>query len=124
MLQVGSVDVRVSWKYPREDQEAGINDKIHYEYNITNNGLLTLYNVALYTEDGDAAVVCEDTDGSASDTGAGSVGGLASYVGDHGLAPAGVLTCQATGGVSRAEVSPRATKELPGRSAVYRLARR
>lgn len=110
MWQVGSVDLGVSWDYPREDRAASTTDEIHYEYTITNNGLLTLYNISLYTEDPLVTIVCGDTDGSASVRGVGSVGGLASYLGDHGLAPAGNVMCQATGGVSRAAVSSRATK--------------
>lgn len=110
--QVGSIDLAVSVDYARDGEAASTTDEIGYTYTITNNGLLTLYNIGLRTEDPDVEIACGDTDGSASDVHHQSVDDLASYLGDHGLAPAASLVCRATGGVSRAAVSPRATKDF------------
>ena len=103
--QVGSIDLTVSWDYSRDGQAASTTDEIGYTYTIINNGLLTLYNIGLRTEDPEAEIVCGDTHGSARVAGDQSVEGLASYLGDHGLAPAASLVCRATGGVSRETVS-------------------
>jgi len=80
--QVGSVSLRLEWTYANHDQDASITDEIAYTYTIINDGLLTLYNIAV-----------EDI----------AVEGLASYP-SNGLAPAESLACSATGSVSRAEV--------------------
>lgn len=110
MWQIGSIDLAVSSNYSRKDHAASIADTIDYLYIITNNGLLTLYNIVLRMED-PIVIVCDDIDGVGNVEGIGSVEGLASYPGD-GLAPAGYLICRATGGVSRAEVSSRAKRGL------------
>ena len=106
--QVGSVDLVIdSRNYTREDQEASITDEMSFDYAIVNNGLLTLYNIGLDTK-GFVTVGCATEDSADAEiitVDGGSVGGLATYVRDHGLAPGGELKCQATGGVSRAEVS-------------------
>lgn len=109
-MQVGSIDLAVSWDYPRKDLAASIADGIDYVYNITNNGLLTLYNIVLHTKD-HIAFACDDIDGVGSVEAVGSAEPLASYSGD-GLAPAGSLVCRATSGVSRAAVSARAKNDL------------
>lgn len=106
MDQVGSVSLRLEWTYANHDQDASITDEIAYTYTIINDGLLTLYNIAVediavHGED-PMTIVCIDTDGENVD-GSGLVEGLASYP-SNGLAPAENLTCSATGSVSRAEV--------------------
>lgn len=103
-MQVGSIDLAVSAIYDNKDLAATIADEIDYVYTITNDGLLTLYNIAVQAE-ASMAIVCVDTHGQdAAGLSPGNVEGLARYP-DNGLAPAEVLTCRATGSVSRAEVS-------------------
>lgn len=102
--QVGSVHLVVESSYPNRGGVAATSDEIHYTYTITNNGLLTLYDIAVRTE-APMAIVCVDTDDQdVSYTELGSVEGLATYP-SNGLRPAGNLTCRSTGGVSQAEVS-------------------
>ena len=104
--QIGSVSLLLESTYANFDQDASVDDVIVYKYTITNNGLLTLYNIAIediVVEGEDPmSIECIDTDGGKVD-GSSLVQGLASYPSD-GLAPAGSLTCSATGSVSRAEV--------------------
>lgn len=103
-IQVGSIDLAVLATYGNKDLAATIVDEIDYVYTITNDGLLTLYNIVVHGE-GLMTIVCVDTDGQfVTGLGTGNVEGLATYP-DNGLAPAEVLTCRATGIVSRAEVS-------------------
>lgn len=71
-------------------------------YTVTNNGLLTLYEIAVHAED--LTIVCDDIDGVGSIEGEGKVERLARYPSSDGLAPAASLTCRATGSVSRVEV--------------------
>lgn len=90
------------------DAAAATSDVIAYTYTITNNGLLSLYNIGIY-DDGlherGVAITCTDTD-SQSEVGlsSGAFTGLATYP-DNGLAPAQSLTCTASDGVTQAEVS-------------------
>lgn len=86
---------------------ASTDDEVHYLYTITNNGLLTLYDIGIKVKalvEHDVGINCVDTDGELVEpAAAGVVKGLASFP-DMGLAPASFITCTATDGVSRSEV--------------------
>lgn len=100
---MGSIDLLLKSTYANKGLAATTADDIDYVYTITNDGLLTLYNITVQAE-GLMAVVCVDTDGR--DVGGalnGRVDGLARYP-SKGLAPAGYLKCRATGTVTQAEV--------------------
>lgn len=101
--QVGSVHISLESTYANGGNGAGISDEVNYEYIITNNGLLTLYDIAVETE-APVNIVCIDTDGKQVAGSSGGVEGLAAYP-SKGLAPAELLACSATAGVSRAEVN-------------------
>lgn len=77
-------------------------------YTITNNGLLTLYNIELKADFLDEklfTIECRDTGGQTvlGSNAASSVAGLAGYP-DMGLSPAVSITCTATDSITRAEV--------------------
>lgn len=97
--QVGSVDLVLMSTYANRGKNATTNDTVSYTYEVTNNGLLTLYEIAVHAEE--LTIVCDDGVGKVE--GEGSVSGLASYPSD-GLAPADSLTCLATASVSQEEV--------------------
>ncbi|CAM9789547.1 unnamed protein product, partial [Ectocarpus sp. 6 AP-2014] len=102
--QVGSIDLLLKSTYANKGLAATTADEIDYVYTITNDGLLTLYNITVQAE-GLMAMVCVDTDGR--DAGGalnGRVDGLARYP-SKGLAPAAYLKCRATGTVTRAEIN-------------------
>lgn len=113
IVQVGSIDLVLLATYANKDLAATISDEIDYLYTITNDGLLTLYNIAVQAE-ALMTIVCVDTDGQdVAGSNLGNVEGLASYP-DNGLAPAEFLTCRATGSVSRAEVRDKKIHEPEG----------
>lgn len=108
--QVGSVQIRLVSTYANKDKNATTADEVNYVYTIENNGLLTLYNIAVQAE-GLVDIVCVNTDGdSVSGSSPGRVEDLAGYPSD-GLAPAGSLICSATGRVSQAEVMHHTLRE-------------
>ncbi|CAB1117937.1 unnamed protein product [Ectocarpus sp. CCAP 1310/34] len=108
--QVGSVQLRLESTYANKGKNATTADEVKYVYTIENNGLLTLYNIAVHAE-GLVDIVCVNTDGdSVSGSSPGRVEDLAGYPSD-GLAPAGSLTCSATGSVSQAEINAGAKKD-------------
>ena len=92
--------------FANANQPATSTDEVGYAYTVTNNGLLTLYNIAVHA--GVLVdVVCVDTNGEeVGGTSLGVVEGLASYP-SRGLAPAGSLECSTTSSVSQEEVSGR-----------------
>lgn len=86
---------------------AATSDKITYTYNITNNGLLSLYDIGIEDDDlheKGVFITCTDVDSLVvSGVGHGAVTGLAAYP-TKGLAPAASLTCSAIDGVTQVEV--------------------
>lgn len=100
--QVGSIDLAVLTTYADATLAATTANEVEYVYTITNDGLLTLYNIAIEAE-ATMAIVCIDTDGhlvaGAND---GRVEALADYTGD-GLVPAASMECMATGIVTQDE---------------------
>lgn len=107
--QVGSVRASLGQSYGKlgTDAAAATSDVITYTYTITNNGLLSLYNVSIQDgvlHENGVAITCTDTDSqSVLGLDPGAVAGLAAYP-DNGLAPAQSLTCTASDGVTQVEV--------------------
>lgn len=93
--------------YTNAGKTATIGDGIHYVYTVTNNGLLTLYNITLQSnslsEEG-FVIDCVDTDNFL--VGGPNVVTLSELEGfpDKGLTPAAFLTCTATDTITQAEV--------------------
>lgn len=109
LRQVGSVQLSLTRTYDMEGLNiaASTDDEVHYVYTITNNGLLSLYNIGIKAKtlkENNVAITCEDTgDELVVGSTTGSVEGLAAYP-SKGLASAASLRCAATDSVSRAEV--------------------
>lgn len=105
--QVGSVRLKVKPSYTKETATT-TDDEVQYTYTITNNGLLSLYNIELVVDgllENGILLSCDDVGGeSVEGASAGMVTGLAVYP-ENGLAPAASLICSATDKVSQAEVS-------------------
>lgn len=96
--------------YDKQGTEAAAatSDVITYTYTITNNGLLSLYNIGIQDDtlhETGVAITCTDTDSQSEvGLGSGAFTGLAAYP-NNGLPPAQSLTCTASDGVTQAEVS-------------------
>lgn len=111
MRQTGSVIVSITQSYGKlgTDAAAATSDEFEYNYTISNNGLLSLYDIRIgdsgFSEKG-VFITCTDVDSAAvSGTGHGAVTGLASYNSDNmGLAPGRSLTCSARDSVTQSEV--------------------
>lgn len=112
MQQVSSVYLTLEQLYEKAGTgiAAATSDKVEYTYKITNNGMLSLYEVAIEDEKlqmSGVYITCTDVDSTtATGIGHGAFTGLASYP-DNGLKPAASLTCTAQDGVTQAEVSRR-----------------
>lgn len=102
--QVGSVRLEVVPTPTNVTQPATTADEVDYVYTVTNNGLLTLYNIAIQTDDLVELVCVNGSGGEVVGTSLGIAEGLASYP-STGLAPAGSLACSTTSRVSQEEVS-------------------
>lgn len=109
-LQTGSVLVSIGQSYDKlgTDAAAATSDDIEYTYTITNNGLLSLYDIDIEDtglHEKGVSITCTDVDSSVvSGVGHGAVTGLAAYIDNRALAPAASLTCSATDSVVQAEV--------------------
>lgn len=111
--QVGSVHVKLRQAYKKQGKGTGAatSDEVKYTFTITNNGLLSVYNVGIDLQDKGAAISCTDVDlHKSTGVGKGVYAGLASYP-DNALVPAARLTCTTKDGVSQAEV--RGHKRIP-----------
>lgn len=103
------VSITQSYDKLGTDAAAATSDEIEYNYTITNNGLLSLYDIGI-EDDGlrekGVFITCTDVDSSAvPGIDHGAVSGLAAYSSDNkGLAPATSLTCSAKDSVTQAEV--------------------
>lgn len=103
LCQVGSIDLTVLATHANAGLAATTADEVDYVYIITNNGLLTLYNITVHAE-APMVIACIDIDGQeVAGVGGGSVEGLAEYAGD-GLVPATSISCTAPSSVSQDEV--------------------
>lgn len=89
------------------NKAATTEDEIHYTYTVTNDGLLTLYNISVQAEElmaNNIAITCVDTDSKLVEgPNIGISPELASYP-DEGLAPATSIMCTAIDSVSQEEV--------------------
>lgn len=101
--------ITVATTYDKGDLNAAAStdDKVYYVYTITNNGFLTLFNIAIEA-DGliENAILfdCMDTDGQIiSGSNLGRLEGLATYP-SGGVSPSTSLACNATDSVSQEEV--------------------
>lgn len=114
--QVGSVHVKLAQAYEKQGRgiRAATSDEVKYTFTITNNGLLSVYDIGIKNSDlhdKDAAISCTDINlHKSTGVGNGVYTGLASYP-DNALAPAAWLTCTTTDTVSQAEV--REKKSIP-----------
>lgn len=109
---MGSVRVEVAHVYAKEAEAepAATTDTVTYTYSLVNNGLLSLYNIAIlddvFKEHG-KTITCTDADGSTVvGSTPGVVNGLATYP-DNGLAPTKQLVCSGTDSVFQDEVRVR-----------------
>lgn len=108
--QTGSVLVSLGQHYEKllTNVPAATSDEIEYTYTITNNGLLSLYDIGI-EDDGlhekEVFITCTDVDSLVvPGVGHGAVTGLAAYIDNKGLAPATSLTCSAKDSVTQEEV--------------------
>lgn len=104
--------METSHAYPKEADTApaATTDSVTYEYSLSNNGLLSLYNISmrdsLLGEHG-TIITCTDTNGnSVVGSKPGEVNGLARYP-DAGLTPTSKIFCSGTDMVSQEEVLTR-----------------
>lgn len=110
LTQVGSIRIEANPFYFPESQEgeAATKDTVSYDYNVTNNGLLSLYNISIrdsVLKSHGSIITCTDTDGKpvVGSAAGGELNDLASYP-DNGLAPAAQLNCKGTDTISQNEV--------------------
>lgn len=96
---------------------AATSDEIEYNYTITNNGLLSLYDISLEDNglhERGVIITCTDVDSSdVAGVGHGNVTGLAAYSNNKGLAPARSLTCSAIDNVTQEEVRMKVSSVVP-----------
>lgn len=101
--------IKLTYDYVKQatSEAASTSDEIEYTYTITNNGLLTLYNVSVQDEtlgEREIDIMCTDVDlRTTRGTSHGVFTGLASYP-HNGLVPGASIACTADDGVSQAEV--------------------
>lgn len=99
--------LRQAYKKQGKGTGAATSDEVKYTFTITNNGLLSVYNVGIENsdlQDKGAAISCTDVDlHKSTGVGKGVCTGLASYP-DNALVPGARLTCTTKDGVSQAEV--------------------
>lgn len=117
--QTGSVMVSIRPSYDKLETTAAAatSDEIVYNYTITNNGLLSLYDISIEgsgLHEKGVYITCTDVDSLAvPGVGHGAVTGLATYIDNKGLAPAASLTCSAKDGVTQAEVRNESVEWCP-----------
>lgn len=107
VCQIGSVQLALTTTCPHAGKKATTGDKINYVYIVTNNGLLTLYDIKIQADslhEEEFAIDCVNTDNLlVQGSNVATLSGLAAYP-DKGLAPTESLRCTATGVITQAEV--------------------
>lgn len=107
VCQIGSVQLALTTTYSNAGKKASTGDEINYVYTVTNNGLLTLYDIKIQADslhEEEFAIDCVNTNNLlVRGSNVATLSGLAAYP-DKGLAPAASLRCTATGVITQAEV--------------------